>query len=415
MVGAKRQAQARRSDQTTRCLGVMLAFAATVLTGAGTAAAAQFRADQYPMSFAGSTQSEMKISVDKGLVRCTSTTLSGAEASASEELALVPVFSGCVAFGFPATVKVNSCSYVLHSTNDSAPLSGSLDVACGKVGDAFEVSNAGNNCVVSIPAQNGLGTVALSNEGTNRSRAITATLNIGNLQYGQSGASCKAGSFSTGTVKGSYVLNGVNEQLPHGVYVASKQQDDLAQFRTERTPALLAGGLIGELRLTTDTGVQNCTTARLASGPTSTTADMRVSSEIEGCHWFGFTNTATTTGCDFVFYTTTSAVSAGAMSIVCTSGSEIVIQGPPAGINCQIRIPAQSGLSSVMFKNVGSGAGRSVNVELGLIGGLRYTEVGTGCASPGSHTDGGLQGTVQIKGYEDIAGIRGAQQGLWIS
>jgi opacity protein-like surface antigen len=129
------------------------ALALTAVLAASAAAAAQFRAEAYPVAFKGQ-QGEFGGELAYGLggvqLNCWPHTFTGSASAALSSLSLTPSYgSECEAAGIGATVKANGCRFVLHSTNESAPYTGVMDIACQKEGEAIEVTFS--TCQVAIP------------------------------------------------------------------------------------------------------------------------------------------------------------------------------------------------------------------------------------------------------------------------
>jgi hypothetical protein len=112
--------------------------------------------------------------------------------------------------------------------------------------------------------------------------------------------------------------------------------------------------------------------------------------------------TVTTTGCNYNLH------SAGTVDIVCSGTNKIKIEAP----GCTITVGSQSGLNSVSYANSGSPSTVTVtsNVE-----GISYTSSGSLCSFFGVPSSGSLSdytGGVNVKGYVDTNGTKGAQTAI---
>jgi hypothetical protein len=107
-----------------------------------------------------------RIQVATGFVKCATINQLGTSTSSSTTTAtLAPTFSCCKAFGVSATVAANGCTYVLHATPKSEePFPLSTDIKC-PAGKKIVVTPIGINCIVEVPEQLGLGSIAATNEG----------------------------------------------------------------------------------------------------------------------------------------------------------------------------------------------------------------------------------------------------------
>jgi hypothetical protein len=121
-------------------------------------------------------------------IACSGSQLSGTVAGSVKDLSLAAVYSGCYANGgTPATVGMNSCHYTLHVLNAGPPYAGSMDVACGKEGDAIEATIFASaakqaegipQCVYRIAPQTGLQGIGLETLGTGVGRGVGIGLNL---------------------------------------------------------------------------------------------------------------------------------------------------------------------------------------------------------------------------------------------
>jgi hypothetical protein len=386
-----------KNTKTLAALGG-LAIVLTMLLGAGSASAAQFRAPSYPVSLSGEALAipAMEMTTATGISKCATMTLSGTATGASSSISVTPSYSGCKAFGVKASLNMNSCSYVLNSTNEVSPFTGTADISCSKAGDAIEISPEGMNCKVKLPAQKGLAGA----EFVNGSSFTKVFLGLAGLKYSEEGSGCAAaGEHTTSSYHSDFLVTGIRLRS----LVAPK-------FQGEKYPVLVSGS--GSVSMSFSSGSVNCST--LPQGTMSgASATLNLSPQIYGCY-LGAKFSIKENGC----YLTLAAGAnefpyvAGTLGVGCAEpGSALSFVTPLT--NCEVRIPAQSGKPQE-FENTGAGTARGINVKL-AVSGLQYTETGAGCSAPGAHSDLALGGTFSLSGFQSEGGLPGARQGIWVS
>lgn len=113
------------------------------------------------------------------------------------------------------------------------------------------------------------------------------------------------------------------------------------------------------------------------------------------CTGFGFPAEVHPNGCGFEFTLAGGASMVGTVDIVCPVGQEITVTAMSAGTaKCTVHVPSQSGLGTVTYSSIGSGATREVKVEAALSG-ISYTHTagtGLGKCTAGSGTTGTFSG-----------------------
>lgn len=389
-------------------LGAIIALTITALAGAATASASQFRTDSYPVAISGQQATQNVIKTKTGSIKCTTVVQFGTLASASSSVSFAPEFAGCTAFGAAATISANSCSYVFQSTNDTAPYTGTMGVACGKGGDSLVIEPTGLSCQVTIPAQSSAGNVEFTASGLNAHRAITATLKLTTLKYTEAGSECAApGTRETGTDSGSTTLTG-GGAFPASLYLANEQiASGPTLLRAESYPAIFEGGP-ASATLSTKAGKINGT-LKLQGNLAAASGSATLTPTFSGFTYFGAKVSVANNGCSFGLKVATEASSP--LSVECEkAGSAISFK--PAGISCETTIPAQSGLNYISLGDLGAGTSRTILAGL-HISGMKYTETGAECPAPGTHEDGSLVSEVTLSGYKNEGGTKGAPQGLW--
>lgn len=194
---------------------------------AGAGHVPMFEAESYTASVAGSQVEQNVLSTVAGKAQCTGAAFDGQLAEASTDLTLGASYSGCSAFGFVnATVKMNSCEYVVDALNAGPPYVGGFSVDCATPGDSIKVSVPSIGCTVTVPDQSGLEAVSLANEGSGSARQVTADLDVSGLTYTAS-STCPgpAGTFSDGTYTGSIALQAEDaEEGQIGLFVAGQEE-----------------------------------------------------------------------------------------------------------------------------------------------------------------------------------------------
>lgn len=388
--------------RATSFVGTLALMLVASLGIASLASAAQFRAEEYPTPIAGSQTSVPVIATNSGNIKCSSTVLTGNLAAASGTISVSPSYSGCKAFGVPATVNTNSCQYALTSTNESAPFTGSLEIACAKEGDAIEFS-ASTYCSVKLPAQKGLGAVSLENTGTGSSRSINLSLNVTGLTYIETGPSCASnGTFANGTFTGAANLSGyfAEEARQSGIYLANSQVQDPPLFTGESLNVQVAGAQTQQVVFSTNLGSFKCTTFTASGKITAPAPTLRLAPQIGGCKVLGLNASVEANGCYLSLRTNTKV--AGTLSVGCASQSSAISIAAPG---CNIQIPIQSHSNGLGLENTGSGSNRGVLASYG-ISAMKYTESGSFCPTPGTHTNGSLYSAMQLMGEG---------QGLWVA
>lgn len=412
----------------TTGLTVALALALTALLGAASASASQFRAEEYPTTASATQGGTHTITVPQAKAKCETATASGTMSEASSALTLTPAYQKCVFMGVSATVSANSCNYVFHSTNETVPYTGSVDIACAKEGEAIEVKTS--LCTLKLPAQTSLGAVELADSSKHGSnRTITATLNVTGLKYTEVGTYCpESGTHENGAYAGSYVVKGVNEKTEHavGVYVDNHVVESPPLFEAEKYAAVVNGvqGGMG-FNFPTASGGQGGFNCNAFAGNGKMTA---ASGELienlakwSGCY-FGGEFKVSRNGCSLAFHATTGEAF-GSMGIACPEGAQITFTTP--FLACKVSIPPQSGLNSFEIVNSGTGTARAMEAKIS-VSGIKY-KTESGLCTHGTYEDGSMAGAWSLKGYvlsgeveindegtHRIEYKTGEPQGIWV-
>jgi hypothetical protein len=393
-------------------IAILAAMALTALLGTASASASQFRAEEYPATISSVQVVQQKYKVGSAAniaVKCDSATASGTLAASSSSITLTPAYSGCQVAGQFATANANSCKYVFNSTNEAAPYSGSMDIACSKEGDGIIFTQATSGCEVKFPAQTALGAIEFANTGSNRSRAVTGNLNISGVKNVNSSKCAEGGgTFTNGTLAGSLVVKGTNAGHGVGVYLNKEQVEDPPMLEGESYPLIVQGSEMSGLKVGLGGVIFNCSGSGAQTEISGRVAEFGGSVAYGGCG----TATMQMNGCSFTLHPLTSEapLAAGSMGISCkTEGGGIILQYVGG---CKAQFSVQSIANSVKFQDLGTGSTRYVHVELSAAG-LKYTE-GAGCPHTGTHTDGSMVGSWDLKGYKSVEGIPTSQEGIWV-
>jgi hypothetical protein len=170
------------------------------LTGQGGQAGnlPRFTAVHLPASLGGRAITNQVIKTTIGTITCKSATPGGTLSAATSDLAAQMAYSGCTEFGFGATVKMNSCSYVFHVANSGPPYTGSMELVCSKVGDAMVVEGM-EGCNTIIPPQT-IASASYENVGEGYNGKVTAKLSGTGIKWSGCGSSGSAATYS-GTIQ----------------------------------------------------------------------------------------------------------------------------------------------------------------------------------------------------------------------
>lgn len=192
-------------------LSVAMMLTLTVLLSAAPASAASFKAEEYPATFSGETLTKPMITTNTGTYKCESATYSGVASEALSSLTLAPVFGECAFITLIATFEAHSCSFVLNSTNEAAPFTGTMDMRCSKAGDKMVLKIPLVECTVEIPQQIGLPTAEYKNVGAGTGRTITATLKISGMSYSENSKCSSPGAHTNGLFSAGFSVKGKNK------------------------------------------------------------------------------------------------------------------------------------------------------------------------------------------------------------
>ena len=176
------------------------------------------------------------------------------------------------------------------------------------------------------------------------------------------------------------------------------------EFRTNSAPAkITAKQHVNNVALTATWGALSCTTVSfVGEGAASPTPSVELSTELSGCTVKGTPSVVDTNGCKFKLF------AVGSVDVVCPVGSEITVTSISGGVSkCIFHVPAQTGLGTVTYTNVGSGETEEITMHIDLTG-IKYSQTeGTGlgrCPTADNETGATLTGTATATG-EGLSGI----------
>lgn len=166
--------------------------------------------------------------------------------------------------------------------------------------------------------------------------------------------------------------------------------------------------------ITSTAGSLGCTGVLYHGVVEKASSTLSVTPSFSGCSFFGFPGTVDMNGCSYLFHLAEGSTKA-TVDIVCPAGKEITGTGVSVGTaKCTIHVPAQTGLSEVLFKNVGAGSTRELTIEVNLKG-IKYTHTagtGIGTCTSGMGTTGTLTSKIKVTG-ELVGGT--THTGLFLS
>ncbi len=373
------------------------------LNSAAVSGAAEFNFEKAPVTLTGKQGTVGVLKTTAGSSECTTANFAGtASATSVSSITVAPTFGGCTCIGVTCTVDVNECTYLLSI---SAETTGTVDVVCpaGK-----EITLTNSKCTIHIPAQTGIGTVTYKDIGSGSTREIELGLNLTGIHYahteGTGIGKCTTGTSTSGTLTGgTATMTGEEDSGGGHVGVSTAPiPPPKFTFNFEKAPVTLTGkqGTVGVLKTTA--GSSECTTANFAGTASATSvSSITVAPTFGGCTCIGVTCTVDVNECTYLL--SISAETTGTVDVVCPAGKEITLTNS----KCTIHIPAQTGIGTVTYKDIGSGSTREIELGLNLTG-IHYAHTegtGIGKCTTGTSTSGTLTGgTATMTGEEDSGG-----------
>lgn len=186
-----------------------LAFVAVLAMSAVAASAAsaddKLTAEGYPATLTGEKDGEFKdvFTTTAGSVSCSNPKYHAELNAAATTVAATASYGEtvekqCTALGFPATIHMNGCSYLFHTTAGTTTEL-SADLVCPAGQEITVTANPSEHgltpkCTIHVPAQTGLETITATNVGAGATRDITLDINITGIKYSHTGESLGKGS-----------------------------------------------------------------------------------------------------------------------------------------------------------------------------------------------------------------------------
>lgn len=178
-------------------------------------------------------------------------------------------------------------------------------------------------------------------------------------------------------------------------------------FSSDSSSTAIGGTGEGSNVLTANAGTLNCSEVSYTGSQSGTEAsELNVTPTYSSCTFAGISGaTVTMNGCSYRFNAGTieSGSYNGSMDIVCPGEAKITAVAKIAGVTkCTATIPAQTGLKSVVYKNVGEGA-RDLTISSNLTG-IKYSQTagsGLGACKTESNLTNGTRSTSDVFGGTD--------------
>jgi hypothetical protein len=173
-------------------LALVAVFSMSAVAASGAQAVVNFHSDSTPTIVTAAAVETPTFVTSGGTVKCTEESHKGTIAtSTTTTLEVAPTYGGCTAFGFiGATVDVNSCKYLYHLTQATAPFTATMDIVCSGTDD---ITVTAGSCIVHVEPQTGLVHATMVNAGaTTATKDITVTATFTLVKYTET-ANCFGG------------------------------------------------------------------------------------------------------------------------------------------------------------------------------------------------------------------------------
>jgi hypothetical protein len=365
------------------------------------------------MTVDGTLAAKQKLITTGGTTRCEGGQLHGSLPAPSSSLSATPSYSECTAFGFVgATVSANSCNYTFHSTTETAPYNGTMDIACTTPGDGIEIKTP--FCVAKVPPQSALATMSFENSGTGTNRTVAVTWNLSGITYTEGVGCNNPGTRSNGTYTGTATLHGGNEGSSYALYVGNSQTEEGAHHITaEKYPAIPYGALQGRDLIETNVGVMECSGAEGGQGGEIVSAASQINwlPPQASCVNNGFENYSVAAhSCRWQLSVPSATTFSGWFGVTCAVSGEAITLSKGS---CVISFPPQLG-AAVALSNEGTGTKRVIHVA-SPTGHLTYT-VSASCpgVTKGTYTNGSVLAEWIVGAFQSVGGKLGSQEGIWL-
>jgi hypothetical protein len=151
------------------------------------------------------------------------------------------------------------------------------------------------------------------------------------------------------------------------------------EFHAASAPVTITGNQEEAHKFTANAGTISCNTATFHGEQAETTSPtLTISAAYSNCTFLGVVGVPVNmNGCDYVFH------ASGTVDVVCPTGSKITFEA----LSCQVSIGSQSGLSKVIYTNLGAEGSKDVTVTP-EVSGITYTQSALCPGGPGTFTNG---------------------------
>lgn len=380
-------------------------------------------ADRYPVVLSAQ-QSEsygLKMSTKGGSVTCEGSTQAGEAGSATADLTLSWVTSGCKTDGYSGTsIDMAGCGFDLHVANAGPPYGGNVDVACpdGQKMKIVKKVAGVTKCTTTVGSQATSGGVALNNTGSGAGRKVEIGFDLSGIAYQQTegigaGRCIGNGEFKDGTLTGKAQLSGKEKASGQATGVSVRGEEvagpHAPRLQSGLYPASLGADQSESSRLTLATGAGGmaCDASTLIGMADTPVDDVLLHWVTSGCKTDGYAGTTVEmTGCSLELHVANAGPPyVGNVDVDCPVGQSIKVVKKIAGVvKCTTVIGAQTGPEGVTLNNTGSGVGRRVDMAFNLSG-ITYQQtegIGAGrCVGNGEFKDGTLTGQAELRGFEE--------------
>lgn len=180
-------------------------------------------------SLTGSSTSSQVFVTKFGTIECTTGKFSGTQTSTTTTttpekantvgaVVVHPEYTGCKALGFNATVNTTGCNYEFTTATTTGS---NAHAIVHTKGCTIHIVAAGGLCSVDVPAQENVGLVDFTNEGTGSGRHVKVTASAAKtneIEYEGVGGLC-SGKGTGGTYAGTVDVKAESEGKAVGVWV----------------------------------------------------------------------------------------------------------------------------------------------------------------------------------------------------
>ena len=385
-------------------LAAVMALALTAVFSAAGASAAEFSAEKYPATVAGSGGAQT-LSFSWGSVSCPTIGSQGSLSAQGNTLgAGLSDEPNCASSVWPESMVANGCQLIYRPGAQTSVnhYGGSFDISCPS-GKSIQIGNAKSYCTVTIGSQSGLA-ATYENIGSGSTATVKATANATGIKYSQSGTHCSSGTFEGGSWSGNLTLQASNGGSQTGLRLTHKGTIAIGGTPPKLTaasyPVSLVGAQSAAQQFSLQYGKTNCEGAAFSSGPLSSTSELPVTAEYSGCTFAGFEATVSASGCQYLFNIENAGPPyTGKASISCEGANTIKIVATSAGkVKCTATIGSQStNAGGLSFTNEASTVGLGFAVS-----GIAYHQQkgeGLGACTTGDYTTGTYAGSSVLTGY----------------